>query len=217
MARRSTTCRPRLLRLAAMTAAVALGLLTLAGCPGTLPSSGEEAIGANHPAVGKKMEVVRLQPLTGDAEPVSTKDIQGKVTLINFWGPWCGYCEVEFPHLVEMVNHFESNPDFQILSVSTEGPGGNRETLAEETKDFLARYKANFPTFTDDDQVTTSHLRLVAGLDDYGFGYPTTVILDRDGVIRGLWVGYLPGWEQQMRRVVDNELAKADAAAAPQK
>jgi hypothetical protein len=37
-------------------------------------------------------------------------------------------------------------------------------------------------------------------------GYPTTVVLDRDGTIRGVWVGYEPGTEKKMERLVDELL-----------
>ena len=31
-------------------------------------------------------------------------------------------------------------------------------------------------------------------------GYPTTLLLDRRGVIRAVWVGYRPGLETEMER-----------------
>ena len=41
------------------------------------------------------------------------------MTLVNFWGPWCPACGIEFPHLVELEEHFRTDPNFQFLSVST--------------------------------------------------------------------------------------------------
>jgi hypothetical protein len=40
----------------------------------------------------------------------------------------------------------------------------------------------------------------VARLD--GFGYPTSVLLDRDHVIRALWLGYKIGMESELNAVV---------------
>jgi cytochrome c biogenesis protein CcmG, thiol:disulfide interchange protein DsbE len=176
----------------------------------------EPDVGANHPAVGTPLQVVRLQPLTGDPKPVSTADIEGKVTLINFWGPWCGFCEIEFPHLVEMVDHFEKNPDFKFLSVSSPAKADEADTLHDETVDFLKRLKADFPTYRDDDYVTTKQLLDLPGVGERGFGYPATVVLDRDGKIAALWIGYVPGWEKQMRRVVQAELDKTAEVASGQ-
>jgi len=182
-------------------------LSLLVGCE-ELPGGYEEAVGDKHPAVGTKIDVVRLQPITEGAEPVSTADIEGKVTLINFWGPWCGYCEVEFPHLVDMVNHFEKNSDFDFLSVSCPANPSDSGSLAAETEDFLKRYKAEFPAYTDNDAVTRQHLVEATKIGEDNFGYPTTVVLGRDGKVRGMWVGYVPGWEKQMKRVVDAALAE---------
>jgi thiol-disulfide isomerase/thioredoxin len=184
-------------------------LCCLAGCREGLPgTSADEAIGSKHPGVGTKLDVLRLQPLTGDGQPVSMRDLEGKVTLINYWGPWCGYCEVEFPHLIELVEHFKSNPEFKFLSVSCPSSPDRNDKLAAETTDFLARLKASFPTYTDDDAVSRRHLVEASKVGEDGFGYPATVILDREGTIRGMWVGYVPGWEKQMRRIVDEQLAE---------
>lgn len=198
------------MRRLAMGSALVLAVMWLglaAGCTEGLPGGNPE-IGAEHPAVGSQLSVVRLQPLVGEAEPVSAADIENKVTLINYWGPWCGFCEVEFPHLVEMVDHFEKNPDFKFLSVSCPANPNDSGSLAAETEDFLKRFNADFPAYTDDDGVSRRHLIETARLGEYGFGYPTTVVVGRDGKIRGMWVGYVPGWEKQMRRVVDATLAE---------
>ena len=182
-------------------------LNALVGCQEGLPG-GYDQVGAEHPAVGSQIDVVRLQPLTAGTEPVSASDIEGKVTLMNFWGPWCGYCEVEFPHLVDMVNHFEQNPDFAFLSVSCPANPADSGSLAAETEDFLKRFKAGFPAYTDNDGVTRMHLVEATKIGADNFGYPTTVVLGRDGKVRGMWIGYVAGWEKNMKRVVDDALAE---------
>ena len=39
-------------------------------------------------------------------------------------------------------------------------------------------------------------------------GYPTTLVLDRQGIIRGMWVGYQRGYEQQIEKLVAELLAE---------
>ncbi len=41
-----------------------------------------------------------------------------------------------------------------------------------------------------------------------GFGYPTTVLLDGSGIIRAVWIGYIPGSEREMEQVISKLLAE---------
>src|SRR3954466_3532940 len=65
-----------------------------------------EQRGEHDPAVGAQLTDFRWEPLTGDARPVTQADLEDKLTLVNFWGPWCPACAIEFPHLVELEEHF---------------------------------------------------------------------------------------------------------------
>src|SRR5436190_761265 len=81
-------------------------------------SDAESTEEQTHSAVGARLSAFQLEPLTGEATSVSQIDLAGKVTLVNFWGPWCGPCVVEFPYLVELVEHFWHEPHFQFFSVA---------------------------------------------------------------------------------------------------
>ena len=159
--------------------------------------------GAAHPAVGRKLPWLALKRLTGKAEDVSADDLQGKVTLINYWGPWCGPCRVEFPHLYELRQSFREQPAAQILSVSCsgyEGPEDNSPDEIKATEEFLREQNADMPTYYDPFFKSRRQLLETAGLRE--FTYPTTVILDRSGTIRGLWQGYVRGDELAMHRLM---------------
>jgi thiol-disulfide isomerase/thioredoxin len=158
------------------------------------------------PSVGQTLTGFQLQPLTGDSHPKTEADLADKVTLVNFWGPWCGVCAVEFPHLVELVKHFESRPSFQFFSVSSNYNPHDDRGLAEGTAEFLKQFKADFPTYRDPDGETASALIRDAKIKEFGF--PATVLLSPGGVIRGLWIGYEPGDENVVRRAVEKELLK---------
>ena len=168
--------------------------------------------GHDHAAVGSKLTVLELQPLTGEARPISLDDLQGKVTLINFWGPWCGPCAIEFPHLMEVEQHFRSHPDFLFLSVSSNPDARDERGLAESTLEFLKQQQATIPTFRDPDGKST--IALIQSAKFEGFGYPTTLVLDRAGTIRGVWIGYRPGDERGVRRTIEQLLrTSADSQA----
>ena len=164
----------------------------------------EEGNGRKHPAVGTKFTAVTLEPLTGGSQPIGEADLAGKVTLINFWGTWCGPCRIEFPHLVELEEHFHSRADFQFLSVSSPGTPAGEATLRADTEHFLREQRATFRTFSDPEDKTKLALVAAARLDHFGF--PTTVLIGQDGTIRGLWDGYRPGDERHLERAIEAAL-----------
>lgn len=157
-------------------------------------------------AIGAALERVQLAPLTGDGQPVDLQDLQGRVTVINFWGTWCPPCRAEFPHVVALGARFREHQPFQLFAVSC-GSGRDAELadLAEETAAFLRQQEYDLPTYADPNAVTRMALRNV--LESASFAYPTTLVLDQSGVIRGVWVGYAPGEEREVETLVEKLLA----------
>ncbi len=165
--------------------------------------------GERHPAVGQKLMTFQLQPLTGqpvtgEARVVTEADLANKVTLVNFWGPWCSACVHEFPHLVELEKHFRSQAGFQFFSISSNMDLSNDTDLQKSTVDFLKQYHADFPTYRDPDGTTVLALERDAKLGNTGF--PTTVVIGPDLVIRALWTGYAPGDEDKLRIAIEKAL-----------
>jgi thiol-disulfide isomerase/thioredoxin len=156
--------------------------------------------GVNHPIVDQKLPFLELEPLTGDGEAVSLSDLQGKVTLVNIWGTWCPPCAEEFPYLASIYEQFQSKADFQYLSISyDEKP---KRELREATSDFLRRMRADHPTYYDPGAATLLALRAI-GVED---AFPATIILDRKGTIRGVWLGYNRSAIEEIERVLSELL-----------
>jgi thiol-disulfide isomerase/thioredoxin len=161
-------------------------------------SSVDRDIGIHHPAVGKRLPNLDLKPLTGGGKPIALGDLEGRVTLIDFWGTWCPPCRDEFPHIAALAARYANRPDFQALPVSCGGGEEDYTVLAEQTKAFLDSYKIDLPTYKDPGEYSRRAVDMVAGFR----GYPTTLVLDRQGIIRGLWFGYRAGYEQQIEKLV---------------
>lgn len=53
---------------------------------------------------------------------ITEKQLQGKVTLINFWFEACSPCIAEMPTLNELYLKYKDNPKFQLLSFIRERP-----------------------------------------------------------------------------------------------
>lgn len=163
-----------------------------------------ESRGTTHPAVGTKLTMFHLEPLNGDAQPVGEAELQGKVTLVNFWGPWCPACLIEFPHLMEVEKHFRSQPSFQFFSVSSNVNPRDDTGLAASTEQFLKQQQADFPTYRDPLGETARSFIKAAKVEDFGF--PSTLLIGPDGAIRGLWLGYEPGDEKAIRQALEKTL-----------
>jgi thiol-disulfide isomerase/thioredoxin len=166
----------------------------LAGCPAATSS----IQGTKHSAVGKKLGDLHLAALTGDAQDAKRGDVENKVALINFWGTWCPPCVAEFPHIAEIGEKYADRDDFKLFAVSSAPGYASIEELRTETEAFLKERNSDLPTHADVDDKTRAAIEATAGWD----GYPTTVIIDREGTIRGLWVGYMPGTEQEMEALL---------------
>lgn len=161
-------------------------------------------------AVGSSLEQLRLEPLTGGGHTVGLKNLQGRVTVINFWGTWCPPCRMEFPHVVALDRRFRKHKAFQLFAVSCEAHHDiELAELAEETATFLREQEFDLPTYADPETVTRIAVGQVLG--ETSFGYPTTLVLDQSGVIRGVWVGYEPGEERKVEALVEQLLADGEA------
>lgn len=162
-------------------------------------------VGVDHPGVGKRLDVISLTPLTGGADHVDQASLAGKVVLINFWGVWCPPCREELPRLAATVEKFAAEPRFRFLSVSCAAAGedGNVDALRDSTEAFLVQQSLNFVTYADPELVTRKAVDRVIGFS----GYPTTILMDENGVIRAVWQGYWRGLESEIERAIRDVLA----------
>ncbi len=159
------------------------------------------------PGIGQKLQYLRLQPLTGGARQVLLEDLDGQVTLLNYWGTWCPPCVREFPHLIELAEHFGDRDDFLFLPVSCGGGSDQQlDELRSATEAFLRARGVDLPVYADQNAESRRALAVLFAPEE--FAYPTTVVLDRDGRIRGSWIGYSPRYVDEMRAIVAELLAE---------
>lgn len=170
-------------------------------------------IGTEHGAAGKRLQKIELEPLTGDVEPIRSADLKGKIVLMNFWGTWCPPCRVEFPRLMEIFNRLQSHEDFRFVSVScgsenlaSENFQENSEGLGTKTRAFLLESETTLPVHFD--RLGSTRLAVQRACELENFLYPTTVVIDRDGIVQAVWHGYEPGIEVKIESVLREQLKK---------
>lgn len=165
-----------------------------------------EHAGERHPGVGSPLLHLSLEPLTG-GEPaiIGPADIQGKIALVDYWGTWCPPCVGEIPELLRLAAKYRDEPRFRFISVSV--PGGRDESvdeLRESTESFLRSLGSQTPTYYDPKLATFQAILLTGQIDQGGF--PTTVLIDAQGRIRGLWEGATDGKILEIDRMVERLL-----------
>lgn len=165
-------------------------------------------VGRSHPAVGKRLPPVALTPLTFDGDPVTTASLEGRVAVINFWGTWCPPCRAELPHIAELGERYAGDDRFKLLAVSCGGgsPSDDQvDDLRQPTAALLDQQQFSLAAYADPAGQARDKLAR-AGMFEHG--YPTTLVVDQGGVVRGLWTGYAPGDERGVEALVAELLAK---------
>ena len=163
-----------------------------------------------HAWVGRKLDLHHLRSWRDANRALPAPPDTLRVTLVNFWGPWCPPCRVEWPHLVDLAAAYADDPAFRLVSVACAGGGRSERSLGfqEELSEFLDRHKPPFELYVDPD---ASLRQTMARWSQGRFHYPTTVLLDQRGTIRAVWEGYQPGYEREMKTQIDRLLASGNA------
>lgn len=113
---------------------------------------------------------------TLDGAPITSASLRGKVVLVNFWATWCVPCRVEMPLLERMYARHRDNGFVLVgLSVDRGGTDGVRR--------FVQERGISYPVAVVGSDVE----RAFGGIR----GYPTSFLVDRDGVVRNAVIGPL--------------------------
>ena len=124
-------------------------------------------------------------------QPVSEKQLQGKVTLINFWYPSCPGCVIEMPKLIDTQAKF-ADTAYQTIAISlpfyTEA----------EVRAYVAENKLPFIVAIDKTgQVGEAYKVTLA---------PNSFLIDKQGKVIKAYLGE-PDWAE-LHQLIDAELKK---------
>ena len=111
-----------------------------------------------------------------DGEVLNNEHLKGKVTVINFWFTACPPCIAEMPGLNELSKKYSSE-EVNFIAASTD----SYETLER----FISR-KGNFGF-----KISPNASELFYQDFYIQSGFPTTIIIDQEGVIRYFYSGGL--------------------------
>ncbi|MBU1048856.1 TlpA family protein disulfide reductase [Candidatus Bipolaricaulota bacterium] len=109
-------------------------------------------------------------------------DYRGSVVILDFWGSWCSPCKNSMPNLDRLVTKYGAQGLVAVI-VST-------DISEQDTITFLATH--GLTQFVSVWEPGGKHGNFIDLLYDDVAYYPTTFVLDRQGVIRFISIGY-PG------------------------
>jgi thiol-disulfide isomerase/thioredoxin len=142
------------------------------------------------PLVGKKAPDFTLDGLK-EGTSFRLADYKGKVVMLDFWASWCAPCRYEMPVLQEVYDRYKEKGVVLIAVNAREG-----RDIAER---FVAGGGYTFPVALDlDGSVESVYARR---------GLPTLVIIDRQGIIRKVHVGFAQGLKKRLEEELDVLLA----------
>lgn len=117
-----------------------------------------------------------------DGTKFKISDKKGKVLLLNIWGTWCGPCREEMPHLVELQSRYGSQ-GFEVVGLNI-GDGSGQPEPNDLIKSFAERMKVNY-TIARSPNSATIHFYQISKQQVV----PQTLLVDREGHLRGVFVG----------------------------
>jgi peroxiredoxin len=131
--------------------------------------------------IGKPVPDVTLPSLKGS--PVSLSSLKGKIVLLAFWASWCPRCEEELTFLQGV---YKTSPDITVVAINQESQNISRAHV-ERIKATLEDWKIDFPVLLDKNLDAWNTFCINA--------LPTSIILDKEGIVRWAEANYY--WASQ--------------------
>ncbi|MCX4245658.1 TlpA family protein disulfide reductase [Paraliomyxa miuraensis] len=173
-------------------------LLVGSGCQG----KGDEAAGGPSGASAIGQPAPTLAARTIDGEPVALSDFRGQVVLVNIWATWCKPCTKELPELARLQRELSAQ-GFTVLGVSID-----KRQMLPRVRSMVTAYQLGYPVLFDPES---------RAVNDWNVrGYPTTVLVGRDGTIRWRRDGMIHPNDPELSKQLETALAQPTPQAEHQ-
>ena len=117
-----------------------------------------------------------FQPVDNRAAPLNATP--GKTLVIDFAQTWCVPCRVELPEIARVTEDLKDRKDIEFVVVATDAGGDTPQRF----RDFAGRQHVEMPLAFD----PGGKVHAAFGVH----GFPSVVVLDRDGRVRFTHEGY---------------------------
>ncbi len=179
--------RYRTIALVALIALVGVLSISLSGCSANDPLANQYKAGDNKNyiagdgtvtefAAENRGEAVKWSGTTVTADVISSSDLTGIVTVMNFWYAGCAPCRAEAPDLVALQAEYKN---VQFIGV-------NVRDSAETANAFERNFEVTYPSIID--AKTGSVLLAFTGIVTPQ-AVPTTLVIGKDGKVTARVLG----------------------------
>ncbi len=132
---------------------------------------------------------------TLDGKTIGTKDLAGKVVVLDFWATWCPPCRAALPELEVIAKRYPA-AKFAMVSVSAD--------FAEPT---LRLFLASHPTSIAQVWDGNHRLRALFGVQ----GFPTYFVIDAQGQVVHRQIDWTPTSGATLTKAIETQLGKIGA------
>lgn len=129
-------------------------------------------------ALGSRPKAASWSGITESGEEISSTQLEGVITVMNFWYAGCAPCRIEMPELIELQTEF--------LPEGVQFIGVNVRDSAETSLAFARRINMNFPSVMD--AKTGSVVLGFTGVVTPQ-AVPTTLVIDAQGNVSARVLG----------------------------
>jgi thiol-disulfide isomerase/thioredoxin len=129
-------------------------------------------------ALGSRPKAADWSGITESGEALSSTQLEGVITVMNFWYAGCAPCRIEMPELIQLQTEF--------LPDGVQFIGVNVRDSAETSLAFARRIEMNFPSVMD--AKTGSVVLGFTGVVTPQ-AVPTTLVIDAEGNVSARVLG----------------------------
>lgn len=145
-------------------------------------------VGTRSPLVGKPMGLLTCTTLGGST--FSTKDVRGKILVVDFWATWCAPCVRELPKTVATVAAFPAE-QVQLLAI-------NQGENVNAIKTFVDVHDWQVNVGLDPESEWSRHFNFTT--------IPQTMIIGKDGSVLRVYTGSHRDLQKEIAETIQQEL-----------
>tara|TARA_B110000438_G_C15725011_1_gene611597 strand:- start:268 stop:951 length:684 start_codon:yes stop_codon:yes gene_type:complete len=128
-----------------------------------------------------------------DGSQITSSELKGKVTMLQFTASWCSVCREEMPHIEKEIWKLYKKVGLRVIGI-------DRDESAEVIKKFTKEVKVTYPIALD------PGANIFALFADRNSGVTRNIIIDSDGRIAFLTRLFDPDEYNKMKNIIHDLL-----------